>query len=144
MTSGGFSPLIQVLTLGGEANAELKERTDLSNDQRVAIVTGAASGMGRATAHLFARPVHAVGAVPSGVTPQIPRGVTATTHPKPASRVGGGLYRRPQSVSHIARPVAPTTTPAVGAVVVGALFGPAGFLHHTSGRPGHHDGPGAA
>lgn len=45
MTSGQFSPLIQVITLGGEANAELKERTDLSNDQRVAVATGAGTVM---------------------------------------------------------------------------------------------------
>lgn len=41
MSSGAFSPFIQVITLGGEANAELKERTDLPEDQRVAIATGA-------------------------------------------------------------------------------------------------------
>lgn len=90
-----------------------------------------------ATVHLFARPVHAVVAVPSGPVPA-PPGTVAATHPtRPQARVGGGPVRRPQSVSHIARPVAPTTTPAAGCVVVGALFGPAGPLHHTSGRPGH-------
>lgn len=41
MTSGAFSPFIQVITLGGEANSELKERTDLPEDQRVAIASGA-------------------------------------------------------------------------------------------------------
>lgn len=93
-----------------------------------------------ATVHLFARPVHAAGAaVLSGVAPPALGGAVAATHPKrpQPSRVGGGPYRRLESVSHIARPAAPTTTPAAGCVVVGALFGPAGFLHHTSGRPGH-------
>ena len=41
MTTGAFSPLLQVISLGGEANAELKERTDLTNEQRVAVATGA-------------------------------------------------------------------------------------------------------
>lgn len=41
MSSGAFSPLMQVITLGGEANSELKERTDLTEEQRVAIASGA-------------------------------------------------------------------------------------------------------
>lgn len=40
MSSGVLSPLLQVLTLGGEANAELKERTDLTEEQRVAVAAG--------------------------------------------------------------------------------------------------------
>ena len=64
-----------------------------------------------ATVYLFARAVHAQRrAVPSGAVPA-PPGTVAATHPtRPQAGVGGGLYRRPQSVSHIARPVALITT----------------------------------
>lgn len=95
-----------------------------------------------ATVYLFARRVHAVGAaVPSGVAPPSTGDAVAVTHPtRPHARVGDGPVRRPACVSPTARPVAPTTSPAAGAVVVGALFGPAGSTYSTSGRPGHHGG----
>lgn len=41
VTSGPLMPVTQTLMLGGEANEELKERTDLDPAQRVAVATGA-------------------------------------------------------------------------------------------------------
>jgi len=45
VASGGFGPLVSLIGLGGEANAELKQRTDLSVEQRVAVATGAGLAM---------------------------------------------------------------------------------------------------
>jgi hypothetical protein len=39
--SGALSPLIQLMTLGGEVNSELAERTDLSVEDRVSVAAGA-------------------------------------------------------------------------------------------------------
>lgn len=41
IASGGFQPVVSVIQLGGEANEELKKRTDLTEGQRVAVATGA-------------------------------------------------------------------------------------------------------
>lgn len=45
LASGAFAPLLQITMLGGEANEELKERTDLTRDQRVAVSLGAGTVM---------------------------------------------------------------------------------------------------
>lgn len=45
MASGAFSPLVTITLLGGEANSELKEKTDISEADRVAIATGAGTAM---------------------------------------------------------------------------------------------------
>lgn len=45
IASGAFSPLLQVMTLGGEANAELAAKTQLPVEQRVMVATGAGVAM---------------------------------------------------------------------------------------------------
>jgi N12 class adenine-specific DNA methylase len=45
MASGPFQPLVTITLLGGEANEELKERTELSEADRVAVATGAGTAM---------------------------------------------------------------------------------------------------
>lgn len=45
MASGALAPLLQLATLGGQANDELKTRTDLPPDQRIALAAGAGTVM---------------------------------------------------------------------------------------------------
>lgn len=86
--------------------------------------------------HTGARPVVPLGPVPH----RGGWGTTATPHPTPASRAGGGTVRQLVLVREPSCPhqlVAPAPVSSVGA---GAQFGPAGSTYNTSGRPGHHGG----